>query len=415
MMAVAHLLAAHGSPLWLVDLDRLRRRVEEMRAAWAPAWDDVWVAYSYKTNRMLEILTTLDRLAVSAEVASEAEYALARDAVCAGAARIVVNGPAPSAALLARAGEDDALVVLDSPGDLERAAAAGVRRAGLRVALPTEGAEPGRLGTPARDVPDTVRRAARLGLAVEVLAAHRVSIGLRRPLSAGRSLAGEVEVRWPPPAGRHAAAARALGALARTLADEGRPIAAVDLGGGLPSGAALRACAAAVGDALRAEGFRGRLVVEPGRALVADVVDLACTVVAAKTLADGTSCLVVDAGTSLLPGALWAWPRLEAVGEVPGEPRPTMVSGPLCLDVDVLHPAAPLPPLGPGDALVAREVGAYQEAHSTRFGDFRPGAVARDGGEWRVCRRRENLDDLLAAELRPLAGLSAPSRREAEP
>jgi NADH oxidase (H2O2-forming) len=45
------------------------------------------------------------------------------------------------------------------------------------------------------------------------------------------------------------------------------------------------------------------LLLEPGRAVVADAVDLLFTVVAVKRLADGGRCLVCDAGTNLLPGA----------------------------------------------------------------------------------------------------------------
>ena len=99
------------------------------------------------------------------------------------------------------------------------------------------------------------------------------------------------------------------------LAAELGGVDAIDIGGGIPAAPspAADAHAAAVADALRAAGFAGRLVLEPGRALVADAVDLACTVVAVKTLADGSPCAVLDAGTNLLPGALWAWPRLEAL------------------------------------------------------------------------------------------------------
>jgi len=121
-------------------------------------------------------------------------------------------------------------------------------------------------------------------------------------------------------------------------------------------------------------------------------------VVAIKQLDDGARCLVVDAGTNLLPGALWSWPRIEAAGAPGRATTPALVSGPLCLNVDVLHPAADLPDLGPGDALLVRDAGAYQQAQSTRFGDLRPAVVAHDDGRWRVCQRRETLDDLLAGD-----------------
>ena len=99
--------------------------------------------------------------------------------------------------------------------------------------------------------------------------------------------------------------------------------------------------------------------------------------VAVKRLEDGTTCAIVDAGTNLLPGALWSWPRIEAAAGA-GDRR-TLVTGPLCLNVDVLHPAAMLPALRPGDLLLVRAVGAYQQAQSTQFGDLRPAVVGPRG------------------------------------
>jgi len=48
--------------------------------------------------------------------------------------------------------------------------------------------------------------------------------------------------------------------------------------------------------------------------------------------------------------------------------------------------------------LVAREVGAYQQVGSTQFGDLRPAVVAREGGTWRLHRRREELWDLIISD-----------------
>jgi diaminopimelate decarboxylase len=193
----------------------------------------------------------------------------------------------------------------------------------------------------------------------------------------------------------HARAASILAGLAAELGG----VDAIDIGGGIPAAPspAADAHAAAVARALRAAGFAGRLMLEPGRALVADAVDLACTVVAVKTLADGSACAVLDAGTNLLPGALWAWPRLEALTPRAGG-TPALVAGPLCLNIDVVAPAAELGELELGDVLIAREVGAYQQVQSTQFGDLRPAVVVRDGATWRLHRRREQLSDLIIHE-----------------
>jgi diaminopimelate decarboxylase len=117
-------------------------------------------------------------------------------------------------------------------------------------------------------------------------------------------------------------------------------------------------------------------------------------VIAVKTLADATTCAVIDAGTDLLPGALWAWPRLTALRPRGGRGA-TLVAGPLCLNIDVVAPAAQLGEVAPGDVLVAHDVGAYQQVQSTQFGDLRPAVVVRDGGTWRLHRRREELSDLI--------------------
>ena len=96
-------IAEHGSPLWLVDLDRVRARLREFRATWTRAWPDTEVAYSYKTNRLPAILRALADEGAGHEVVCEAEYALARDAIGAAGPDVIVNGPAKPDALLERA------------------------------------------------------------------------------------------------------------------------------------------------------------------------------------------------------------------------------------------------------------------------------------------------------------------------
>lgn len=393
-MTVEQLMAEHGSPLWLVDLDRVRTRLREFRAAWTQTWAETEVAYSYKTNRLPAILRTLAAESAGHEVVCEAEYAMARDVISAAGCDVIVNGPVKSDALLERAGTDGALVIVDSEPELERAARAGVERVGLRVALPGIGVEPTRFGIAPARVRAAAAGARALGLDLEALSAHLVSTGFERPLAGAARLGAAITVQWPPPPAGHAQAAARLAGLAVSLG-----VAAIDLGGGFPAAPAVAAHAAAVADALRAGGFAGRLILEPGRALVTDAVVLAFTVMAIKRLDDGARCVVVDAGTNLLPATLWSWPRIETAGAPDGPATPALVSGPLCLNVDVLHPAAPLPELECGDALLVRDAGAYQQAQSTRFGDLQPAVLAYDDRRWRLCRPRETLDDLLAGDI----------------
>ena len=175
----------------------------------------------------------------------------------------------------------------------------------------------------------------------------------------------------------HAHAAALLAGLARVLRARGHSVETIDLGGGFPPAPAVASHARGVAAALRAGGFDGTLLLEPGRAVVADAVDLLFTVVAVKTLGDGSRCLVCDAGTNFLPGALTAPPRIEALG-ASGPVSPALVTGPLCLNVDVLHPRAELPAVAPGARRVARSVGAYQQVAATQFGEVPPAVAVRD-------------------------------------
>lgn len=390
-MTVAALLSEHGSPLWLADVDRARERLAGFREAWSAAWADgggVDVSYSYKTNRTTAFLRAFADDDAGAEVVCAAEYALARDVVGVDGSQITVNGPAKPDALLERCAADGALVIADSAEELERMALAGVHRAGLRVGLAGPEGHPSRFGIAPDRVVATGRRARELGLELEVLSVHLVSTDFTA--APDSTLAANVRVAWAKPPAVHAQAAATLARLAIELG-----VGAIDLGGGFPPAPAVAQHAAAVADALNGAGFGGRVLLEPGRALVADAVELACTVVAVKTLADGTTCAVLDAGTNLLPGALWAWPRLEALEPRGGTAPPALVAGPLCLNIDVVAPAAQLGELRPGDVLIAREAGAYQQVQSTQFGDLRPAVVAREGGAWRLHRRREEISDLI--------------------
>jgi diaminopimelate decarboxylase len=393
-MSVADLLAEHGSPLWLANLDVVRDRYRAFAAAWHAEWPDVHIAYSHKANRLPAILRALAEKGTGHQVACEAEYRLARTVAQAEGRSIIVQGPAKPPPLLERAAADNALVIVDTLAELRRAASAGVKRVGIRVCLPGVGHGTSHFGVPMSEVQLAPRHAAGLGLRIEALAVHLVSAGFDRPLAEIDRLAGALVVKWPLPPDRFASAAKMLAGLANRLA-----VPVIDVGGGFPPAPRESLYARAVAGAIGGAGFEGRVLVEPGRALVAEAVDLACTVTAIKRLPDRRRCVILDAGTNLLPGTLFAWPGIEVPGADGPAGEPAVVTGPLCTNVDVLHPAAALPNVSEGDAVLVRGVGAYQQSQSTQFGDLRPAVVVRDDGHWRLGSRRELIEDLVATDL----------------
>ena len=82
---------------------------------------------------------------------------------------------------------------------------------------------------------------------------------------------------------------------------------------------------------------------------------------------------------------------MELIGNPEDEPKETIVYGPLCLQTDIITRTS-LPPLGPGDRLVVKNVGAYNIPQSGTFIFPRPPVVLIENGEPRVIRERETVE-----------------------
>ena len=200
------------------------------------------------------------------------------------------------------------------------------------------------------------------------------------------------------------AAARVV-ALAKTLAGDGIALEHIDLGGGLGisyDGSAVPTVedyAAAILPALEGSGFD--LVVEPGRALIAAAGILLARVVDRKAYAGGPQFVVLDAGmTELMRPALYgAFHRIVAVTPRPGALQRYEVVGPLCESSDIFGRDRELPPLDVGDLVAILDAGAYGSVMASTYNrrPFPP-EVLVDGDTWRVIRRRQTIDDLLALE-----------------
>src|SRR5215471_6138477 len=112
-----------GTPLLLYCARTIRTQVHAYRAA-APG---ALIVYGTKAFANVALLRLLAKEGVGADVSTLGELAFARAAGIPGEG-IVFHGNNKSTEELYAAAEADALVVLDRPGEAERAAAAGVRR-----------------------------------------------------------------------------------------------------------------------------------------------------------------------------------------------------------------------------------------------------------------------------------------------
>lgn len=203
------------------------------------------------------------------------------------------------------------------------------------------------------------------------------------------------------------ASARFLEELCRELDSRGVKLVEVDWGGGL--GISYGDDDDALGFEEYAEQIRPwlersglRLIIEPGRALVGPAGALIVRVLYVKEV-HGRRVAVVGGGmTDLLrPGLYNAYHRI-----VPVERRndatgaPVDVVGAVCESSDVFGRERQLGDLRPGDLLAILDTGAYGYVMSSNYNMRpRPAEVVVEGDEYRVVRKAETREELVAKEL----------------
>jgi diaminopimelate decarboxylase len=204
------------------------------------------------------------------------------------------------------------------------------------------------------------------------------------------------------------AAMQRVSKLVAGLRRDGIFLQAIDAGGGLgidyhggPFDATAKVAeyAAAVEHALGS--FEGRLLLEPGRFLVAQAGALVARVLQVKRNGKKTFIITDAAMNDLIRPALYqAHHDIVPVRLRAGRPRVVDVVGPVCETGDFFARDRKLPPIAPGDLVALLDAGAYGMAQSSNY-NTRPRAaeVLVEGSKARVIRRRETIADLLAPEL----------------
>ncbi|MGH3135703.1 MAG: diaminopimelate decarboxylase [Gaiellaceae bacterium] len=394
----SELAAHHGTPVVVYCEDTIRGQARELRAA-VP---DAAVFYGSKAFPNVAVLRLLAEEGIGADVSTLGELAFARAAGIAGP-QLVMHGNAKSGEELCAAAEAGATVVLDAEDEVERAASAGVSRVLVRVTLGVEAdtheaIQTGHHGSKFGLPPDLALRVVQhgrehdldvAGLHVHVgsqlsdTAAHEETIALLAAFAARC----RDELGWIPGlvnvgggfAVRHVLdePERSLGRLARTVAHA--VVRAWDEHD-LPA---------------------PRLALEPGRALVGRAGVTLYRVRTVKRL-DGATWVAVDGGMSDNPRPELYSARYTALSATRADQPATetvSIAGLHCESGDVLIDDVLLPPPRAGDLLAVPATGAYTLAMSSNYNATpRPASVLVAGGEARVIRRRETVDDLLALE-----------------
>jgi diaminopimelate decarboxylase len=390
--ALADVVAAAGTPALIVDEGELRAAAREYAGALAARWPRSSVYFASKALACSAVIGIFAEAGLGCDVASAGELALA---LAGGmpADRILLHGNAKrdldlTAALDAGVG----LIVVDSLDELARLQRLTTRptrvllRVNPSVSAPTHAAmatghEDSKFGLPLDQLREAVARVRRSRwLELEGLHAHIGSQIL------------ELE-----PFERCARALAALSELA--------PVATLDVGGGLgvrylpeePAPPTVEDYAdrlvAAAREALPAD---ARLIVEPGRSLVARAMVTAYRVVSVKRAA--RTFVSVDGGMAdNLEPMMYGTPFAPFVLDAQRPAQRCDVVGPHCETGDRLVENAELASPRVDDVIIVPMTGAYCYALANNYnGALRPPVVLCADGRARVVQRRETIADLLA-------------------
>ncbi|MDE3150040.1 MAG: diaminopimelate decarboxylase, partial [Acidobacteriota bacterium] len=362
------------------------------------------VCYAVKANSALAILKLLADRGAGFDIVSGGELERVLAAAPEAAGRVVFSGAGKTAA------------------EIDLALKAGI----LEFNVESE-AELALLAARARKLKRRARFALRVNPDVFAethpyistgLREHKFGIDIRQAPRIYKSVAGHrwleahgvsvhigSQIRSAEPFG---AAMERVSRLVRQLAQDGIALKAVDAGGGLgidyhganfDAAAKVREYAEAIEQALG--GFEGRLLLEPGRFLVAQAGALVTRVLQVKRSGKKTFVITDAAMNDLIRPALYqAHHEIVPVRRRAGRPRIVDVVGPVCESGDFFAHDRKLAPVEPGDLLAVLDAGAYGMAQSSNYNTrLRPPEVLVEGGKARLIRRRETMADLLAPEM----------------
>ena len=392
----------YGTPLYVYSADQIIERLAMFQEALAGRED--LVCYSVKANSALAILKLLAERGAGFDIVSGGELERIMAAAPEAVSRVVYSGAGKTAAeidLALRAGilafnvESEAELALLA----KRAAKLKIKaRFALRV-NPDVFAQ-------THPYISTGLREHKFGIDIRQAAGiYRGAAGNRWLEAYGVSFHIGSQIRSAEPFGAAMArVAKLIGQLQR----EGIALKSIDAGGGLGidyyggrfnAAAKVREYVAAFEDELG--GFEGRLLVEPGRFVVAQAGALVTRVLQVKRNGKKTFVICDSGMNDLIRPALYeAHHEIVPVRMRAGKPQIVDVVGPVCETGDFFARGRKLAPVEPGELLALLDAGAYGMAESSNYNTrLRPAEVLVEGAKARLIRRRETMADLLGPEL----------------
>ncbi len=398
---ISDLVAQYGSPLFVFSERSLRLKYQQAFKAMQRYYPNLVFGWSYKTNYLNGICQVFHQEGAIAEVVSQFEYEKARSLGIPGN-QIIFNGPHKPEGILRRALLEGAQVHADHFYEIEDA-----------EKIAKENGSPITIGIRINLDSGIYPLWSRFGFNLE---SGQAWAAIRRIAESPHLRFGGVHCHIGTFIMDPTAYSRAIQKLSKLIREAeslvGYNIEYIDLGGGFPSMSQLKGVyqppevaissvedyAESIGKELQWLASRKpapKLCFELGRHLVDEAGYLITQVVADKALPDGRRAYVLDAGVNLLYTSTWYKYKIELDRDVPGMMEPSILNGPLCMNIDVVDEAILLPRLPRFQNLILSPVGAYNVTQSMQFIEYRPNIVMiGENKSISLLRRKEGLEDL---------------------
>lgn len=381
-----------GTPVYVYSAGAIRDAFREIRSL----LPDFSICYAVKANSNLSVLRLLSDEGSFFDIVSRGElHRLERVGVSSD--RIVFSGAGKTDAELEAAVSRGLLALqVESLEELRRVAALA-ERGGKRVRVALR-CNPD-IATETHPYISTGLRRHKFGIDIEALepvvdfaasSDHLQVVGLGSHIGS--------QIHSPEP---YLGALRRLREIADGMRLRGLAIEHIDIGGGFgvsyQEGSTLDM--ASLAQSLRRESGGYRIMIEPGRLLVARAGILLNRVLEHKISGEVHFVIVDGAMNDLIRPALYQAFHPIAAESEQSETMVADVVGPVCETGDFFARKRQIPRMRAGDLLAVLHAGAYGFTLSSNYNSRpRSAEVLVDGNGFRVARRRETLDDLIRSE-----------------
>ena len=415
--SVRELAEEHGSPLYIVDEERLKQNYHDFRAAFTKHYPKIDIGYSYKTNPLPGAIKILHDAGASAEVISEFELWLACE-LGVPPDRIIFNGPGKTVSSLEKAVSLGVkLINVDSVDEIERINALAaqqnrVQAVALRVV--TSQGWSAQFGIPiagglALDAFRKMKEASHL----DPCGLHmHLGTGLKDPdtyfkavqdmLDLGVELAESLDIRirhYDLGGGFGVPTVKPFEGWDTRLLQSGRPAQLIDPAAAPDISVYAKGIAKLFAQYVdTADPDCPEIVLEPGRAVSSSAQMLAVRVLTVKE-DESRRLAIVDGGKNICIPLGYEYHEILPANKM-REPQvqPYDVFGPLCHPNDLLVQGKMFPRLEAGDTLAVMDAGAYFVPNQRNFSNPRPAAVIVSRGKSRVTRKPERFEHIVALD-----------------